>query len=109
MSEDAHRAALCRVLVEGPVYSFRDWPNPKVPPVAAGVYTVWMGDAFLYAGMSGHGLTAQAIRDQQERGDRRKALYARLNSHASGQRSGDTFCLYICDRYVIPGLTPDEC
>ena len=33
-----------------------------------------------------------------------KGLVTRLKSHRSGLRSGDQFCLYICDRFIIPGL-----
>ena len=47
-------------LETGPLYWFRDWPNPEVPPVAAGVYTVWRGDELVYAGMSGRVLTAKS-------------------------------------------------
>jgi len=32
----------------------------------------------------------------------------RLNSHASGRRSGDQFNVYICDRFVIPQLSKDD-
>ena len=39
---------------------------------------------------------------------RRKGLWERLNSHASGRRSGDQFCVYICDRFVVPDLTNNE-
>jgi hypothetical protein len=29
-------------------------------------------------------------------------------SHASGRRSGDQFCIYVCDRLVLPVLTPAQ-
>jgi hypothetical protein len=32
-------------------------------------------------------------------------LWTRLDSHASGRRSGDQFCVYVCDRFVVPQLT----
>ncbi|MNF00538.1 hypothetical protein D3C80_1993810 [compost metagenome] len=32
---------------------FSAWPNPDLPPVAAGVYAVWEGDTLIYCGMSG--------------------------------------------------------
>jgi len=35
-------------------------------------------------------------------------LWTRLNSHASGRRSGDQFCVYVCDRFVVPTLTADR-
>jgi hypothetical protein len=31
-----------------------------------------------------------------------------LRSHASGRRSGDQFCVYVADRYVLPELTRDR-
>lgn len=65
-------------LVEGPVYLSRDWPNPAVPKVAAGVYTIWQGSELIYAG-----------------------LYSRLSSHWAGRRSGDQFCVYVADRLVL--------
>jgi hypothetical protein len=37
-----------------------------------------------------------------------KGLRDRLNSHASGRRSGDQFCVYVCDRFVVPTLTVDQ-
>ena len=27
-----------------------------------------------------------------------------MNSHASGRRSGDQFCVYVCDRLVLPAV-----
>lgn len=38
----------------------------------------------------------------------KRGLWTRLNSHASGQRSGDKFCIYICDRFVLPSLSSDQ-
>ncbi|MCX4116878.1 hypothetical protein [Aeromonas hydrophila] len=32
---------------------FSAWPNPDLPPVAAGVYAVWEGDTLIYCGISG--------------------------------------------------------
>ena len=32
----------------------------------------------------------------------------RLNSHASGRRSGDQFNIHICDRFIVPVLTPGQ-
>ncbi len=37
-----------------------------------------------------------------------KGLWTRLNSHASGRRSGDQFNVYICDRFIVPALTPGQ-
>ena len=32
----------------------------------------------------------------------------RLNSHASGRLSGDQFCVYVANRFVIPSLKAEE-
>jgi hypothetical protein len=37
-----------------------------------------------------------------------KGLWTRLNSHASGRRSGDQLCVYVGDRFVVPGLAPSR-
>lgn len=92
-------------LQEGPEFSFGDWPNKIVPHVAAGLYSIWHGSEFIYVGMSGRGLTEDHLKSLADAGARKKALYSRLDSHASGRRSGDQFCLYICDHYVVPKLS----
>jgi hypothetical protein len=33
-----------------------------------------------------------------------RGLRGRLESHASGRRSGDQFCIYVCDRLVLPTI-----
>jgi hypothetical protein len=35
-------------------------------------------------------------------------LASRLCGHASGRRSGDQFCVYVADHYVLPGLTSEQ-
>jgi hypothetical protein len=37
-----------------------------------------------------------------------KGLASRLQSHASGRRSGDEFCVYVGDHYVLPELTRQQ-
>lgn len=95
-----------RELERGALHRFFDWEMNQLPNWKAGVYTIWAGDDFLYAGMGGRGLTteAQAARD----GGRRKGLLDRLHSHASGRRSGDQFCIYVFDRLLLPSLSRDE-
>jgi hypothetical protein len=36
------------------------------------------------------------------------SLEPRLNSHASGRLSGDQFCVYVANRFVIPSLRAEE-
>jgi hypothetical protein len=88
----------------GVLHSFASWPDPAVPTFGAGVYTVWHSDGrFIYVGMSGRGITAQTVRRTTPRG-----IYTRLQSHASGRRSGDQFCVYVADRLVLPTLAREE-
>jgi hypothetical protein len=95
-------------LETGPLNRFQDWPNEQVPKRAAGVYTVWEGERLLYVGMSGRAMTAEDL--EVSRGGRvvAKGLWTRLNAHASGRRSGDQFCVYVGDRFVVPELTSSQ-
>jgi hypothetical protein len=95
-------------LEHGPVYYFRDWPNPAVPPVAAGVYTIWREATLIYVGMAGRALNTTDIERHQSEGRKKTGLYSRLGSHVLGRRSGDQFCVYISDRLVLPNLTSDQ-
>jgi hypothetical protein len=52
---------LLSALETGPSHRFSDWPNPSVPKVAAGVFSVWERGRFIYVGMSGRGLAAEDI------------------------------------------------
>jgi hypothetical protein len=91
-------------LASGTAHSFADWPNPAVPTFGAGVYTIWHHDGrFIYVGMSGRGMTAETVRRNTPQG-----LYTRLQSHASGRRSGDQFCVYVADRLVLPTLSEGD-
>jgi hypothetical protein len=92
-------------LAAGPLFRFADWPNDQVPRRAAGVYTVWRAGEFLYVGMSGRGAQREDFVVDSSQRSPAKGLWTRLNSHASGRRSGDQFNLYICDRFIVPALT----
>ena len=97
-------AKLANDLAHGAAYLFSDWPNSAVPTFGAGVYTIWHSDGrFIYVGMSGRGITSDTIRRNTPRG-----IYTRLQSHASGRRSGDQFCVYVADRLVLPTLSQDD-
>jgi hypothetical protein len=50
---------------------FSSWPAPCVPSAAAGVYTVWCGEQFIYVGMAGRGLDEAGIRLHAENGARK--------------------------------------
>lgn len=67
-----------------------------MPRSGAGIYTIWDADGELInVGIAG--------RNPEGRG-----LTSRLRSHASGRRSGDQFCIYVADHYVMPDLTREQ-
>ena len=90
-----------------PPHRFSDWPSLVVPRVAAGVCTIWDHDRFIYVGMAGRGLSAEDI-DAPDEPVKAKGLLSRLHSHATGRRSGDQFCVYVCDRFIVPHLTGEQ-
>jgi hypothetical protein len=86
--------SLLDTLEHGLLFWFADWPTSAVPRSGALVYTVWnRSGQLIYVGMAGRGETSAA---------RGFGPFGRLNSHASGRRSGDQFCVYVCDRLVLP-------
>lgn len=86
-----------------PRFAFSDWPNPSVPAVAAGVYAIWRDRDLIYCGMSG-----REIDSKGKAATKKYGLITRLNSHASGRLSGDQFCVYVANRFVIPSLNVEE-
>jgi hypothetical protein len=95
-------------LASGTLFKFADWPNDLVPRRAAGVYTVRREEEFVYVGMSGRGAQREDFVATSGRPPQAKGLWTRLNSHASGKRSGDQFNVYVCDRFIVPCLTPAQ-
>jgi hypothetical protein len=89
-------ASQLRRLGAGELHWFADWPIATVPRVGAIVYTIWDREGrFIYVGMAGRG---------GPRSSKSSGPFGRLASHASGRRSGDQFCVYVCDRLVLPSL-----
>jgi hypothetical protein len=100
-------ARLLRTLEYGELFAFRDWPNADVPHTA-GTYTVWRGARLIYVGVSARSVAEDqgvGLRESVARGN---GLFAQLNSHASGRRSGDQFCVYVADRLVLPTLSAEQ-
>jgi hypothetical protein len=91
--EETELQRLLPELESGPACRFADWPNLQIPPVAAGVYTVWEGETFLYVGMAGRTLTRETIAEKLSARARPTGIVDRLGSHALGRRSGDQFCI----------------
>ena len=100
-------AEILEALESGSEHRFTGSPNPKIPAVAAGVYTVWRGAKLIYVGMSGRSQTAEDLERHRANG-REHGLRKRLHAHAQGRRSGDQFCVYVADRLVLPTLSEDS-
>ena len=74
--------------------SFAEDPRKYISNNGSLIYSVWdKEDKFIYIGISG----------LQKSLEKRSPL-SRMVSHCSGMRSGDQFCVYIHDFYVIPKL-----
>lgn len=81
------------------IFDFKDWPNRKIPLVAAGVYSIWHESRLIYCGMAGPEIEKAIFQNKKKYG-----LYSRLHSHASGRLGGDQFCVYVANRIIIPDL-----
>jgi hypothetical protein len=68
----------------------------------------WRGAELIYAGMSGQGAQSEDFVARPDQPTKVLGLWTRLNSHASGRRSGDQFNIYICDRFIVPALWPPD-
>ena len=78
--------------------SFSDDPRKHIPKNGSIIYSVWdINEQFIYIGISG----------LQKSLEKRNPL-SRMISHASGVRSGDQFCVYIHDFFVIPNLMKEK-
>ena len=90
--------ALIDQLEHGSLHRFADYATLAgvIPGSGAGVYTIWDdGGELIYAGIAG-------------RNPDGKGLASRLRSHANGRRSGDQFCVYVADHYVLPELSRSQ-
>ena len=94
-------------LSNGNLFTFKNKSSWTVPKVSSGVYTIWNGNEFLYVGMSGKNINEMNIEQLRTVGGK-KGLITRLESHWSGQRSGDQFCVYISDLFVLQNLSSQD-
>lgn len=82
-----------RALQSGRLHRFGNYDPNDVPATGTGVYTIWDDNGHLvYVGIAGRSATGKGLR-------------GRLRSHANGRRSGDQFCVYVGDRYVLLELS----
>ena len=81
-----------------PTIRFSENPKNHIPDVGSMVYTVWNNDdKFIYVGISGVGQSSNTPLEKRN-------PVSRMISHRSGRRSGDQFCIYVHDFFVIPEL-----
>jgi len=70
-----------------------------IPSFGSIIYTVFLDEAeFIYVGIGG--LAGKTVNDRNPR--------SRIRQHSQGNRSGDQFCIYIQDFYVLPELIGKE-
>ena len=70
-----------------------------IPEYGSILYTVFLDSKeFIYVGIGG--LSGKSVKERNPR--------SRIIQHAQGRRSGDQFCIYIQDFYVIPLLFADK-
>jgi hypothetical protein len=88
---------LLDALRNGPLHRFAEFHEiAHLPRTGAGVYTIWDDDGELvYVGIAGRNMNG-------------KGLHGRLKSHYQGRRSGDQFCVYVSDRYVLAELSAED-
>ena len=66
-----------------------------IPKFGSILYTVFLDrEEFIYVGIGG--LSGKSVKERNPR--------SRIIQHAQGRRSGDQFCIYIQDFYVIPTI-----
>ena len=71
----------------------------KIPEYGSILYAIFLDEKeFIYIGIGGIAGTTARSRDPR----------SRIREHTSGRRSGDQFCIYIQDFYVIPTLLNKE-
>lgn len=79
---------------KSPMLSFSESEVNQLPIPSSIVYTVWHDElGYIYVGIAGIQL------NPEKRNPR-----SRIRSHTTGRRSGDQFCVYIQDFFVIPEL-----
>jgi hypothetical protein len=90
--------ALLERLENGPLHRFADFETlADLPREGAAVYTIWDDEgALVYVGVSGRSATSTT------------GPWGRLRSHWNGRRSGDQFCVYVADHYVLPELSQEQ-
>ena len=78
--------------------SFQDNPNDHIPKFGSIIYTIWNNaDEWIYVGIGGLGQSPGTPLHKRN-------PVSRIQQHKSGRRSGDQFCIYVHDCFVVPKL-----
>jgi len=78
--------------------SFQDNPNDHIPKFGSIIYTIWNNaDEWIYVGIGGLGQSPSTPLHKRN-------PVSRIQQHKSGRRSGDQFCIYVHDCFVVPKL-----
>ena len=82
--------------LDTPPIPFSNPAVENIQPFGSIIYTVWnTNNDFIYVGIGGV-KTGVPLRQRNPR--------SRINQHSSGMRSGDQFCVYVQDFFVIPEI-----
>jgi hypothetical protein len=74
---------------------FREPMVENIPSFGSILYTIWnTGGDFVYVGIGG--IRGQTAKDRNPR--------SRITQHWQGMRSGDQFCIYVQDHFVLPQI-----
>ena len=101
--DQIHIGVDCRDLFDTstPAISFKDHPRDHIPSFGSIIYTVWdKNDRWIYVGIGGVGQSPNT--PLKKRNPR-----SRILQHRSGLRSGDQFCIYVHDYFIVPNLDLD--
>ena len=80
---------------EVPLLEFTNKNVQLIPEFGSIIYTIFLDKKdFIYVGIGG--LSGDSVKKRDPRG--------RMKQHTQGNRSGDQFCIYIQDFYVIPQI-----
>jgi hypothetical protein len=80
---------------EIPLLDFTNKNVQSIPEYGSIIYTIFLDKKdFIYVGIGG--LSGDSVVKRDPRG--------RIKQHTQGNRSGDQFCIYIQDFYVIPQI-----
>ena len=78
--------------------SFRDNPKDYITNYGSIIYAIWNKfDQWIYVGIGGLGQSPNTPLQKRN-------PVSRIQQHQSGRRSGDQFCIYVHDYFVVPQL-----